>query len=728
MNYKMIFSVILVFTPFILLTAQEETRPKVAVVLSGGGAKGFAHIGALKILEEHNIPIDIIVGTSMGSIVGGLYSIGYSAEEIENMAKSQDWESLLSDDIDRTQLSPNKREIQQRYLFSLPTDDKLKPNMPQGAIHGQNLANLFSDLCSNVPKDADFNEFPIKFACIGTDLVTGKEVVLNKGFLPTAIYSSMAIPGVFMPSKHEGYTLIDGGLVNNFPTDVAKSMGADIIIGVDIRTGLHDIDKIVSIEQVIDQLIGFYSIDKDSINTSNCSVLIQPDITGYNTASFYSSAVDSLIHRGEKATIMLSEKLELLKTSYNLIPRKIDHSYVNDGQWEISNIKLTGNYNIKNQVILDYLKLKTPGNYSYSDIKKAIDRIYGLGFFEKVYFNFINEDDGSKQLEINLFEQPSSNINIGLRANTTDAVSVLLNYTHQDYRRILGNYSISANICSNPEFNFYGELNTQKLPTLRIELDAKYQDYRLYWKGRKNSIAEMLYTKADVSLFKNISNNMELGAGINLEFYYGEFYTINSDSLLIFPQGNTFISNSYIFYSIDNLNNYYFPTKGCELHTNLSIFENEELNNLYYVSYLKFRHVFMFGKNVGILTNAYGRTIFSSSFPLVKQNFIGGHGYDIYFENHLPFYGIPPILPAQQYAYVGLVGVRTNFHKNHYLSLLGNIISQSDDVGFHKNVSNETGYAISYTYNSGIGPIELTAEYSDWYKKIFVTANIGFWF
>ncbi len=172
--------------------SEKQKRPKIALVLSGGGAKGFAHIGVLKILEEEGLPIDLIVGTSMGSLVGGIYSLGYSASGLETLVKSLNWETVLSDDVPRAYLSGNDQLLKQRYLFSLPINGQKKLSLPQGLLKGQNVLNIFCGLAGNVPLDADFEKFPISFACVAADLETGKEVVLKNGFLPTAMFSSMA--------------------------------------------------------------------------------------------------------------------------------------------------------------------------------------------------------------------------------------------------------------------------------------------------------------------------------------------------------------------------------------------------------------------------------------------------------------------------------------------------------------------------------------------------------
>ncbi len=304
--FLLIFSIAICFQVCI---SQDAERPKVAVVLSGGGAKGFSHIGVLKVLEEEGIPIDIIVGTSMGSLVGGLYSIGYTADELRDLAHNADWSELLSDNIPRKELDQNTRIEKQRYVLTVPVAKGDKTGIIKGYIKGQNIINLFCGLIANVPESANFNDFPISFACVGTDLETGKEVVLNSGFLPTAMFSSMAIPGVFEPSEFDGHLLIDGGLVNNFPTDVAKKMGADIII--------------------------------------------MPNIEGYGTSSFYTSAVDTLINRGIKAGREAIDQIRSLKLKYNLQPRQISTALVQQNDWKINDISITGKYSMSENYLRD---------------------------------------------------------------------------------------------------------------------------------------------------------------------------------------------------------------------------------------------------------------------------------------------------------------------------------------------------------------------------------------
>ena len=280
------------------LTAQ---RKKVGVVLGGGGAKGVAHIGVLKVLEEAGIPIDYVAGTSMGAIVGGLYAIGYTPAEIDTMVLEQDWTMLLSDRIKRSSLTFPEKENSERYILSLPFGKDKKDRVIQGMIKGQNLMNLFSNLTIGYHDSVDFRNFNIPFACVAVDAVDGKDYVFRKGSLPLAMRASMAIPAVFTPVRLDSMVLIDGGLNDNFPVDVAREMGADVIIGVDLGTSdLKTLDKLNSPGDVIGQIIALHGHDKYARNKEQTDLLLRPNMTSYNAASFSTVALDTLIRRGEQ--------------------------------------------------------------------------------------------------------------------------------------------------------------------------------------------------------------------------------------------------------------------------------------------------------------------------------------------------------------------------------------------------------------------------------------------
>ena len=226
------FSVSVVFS-------QEQKKPKIGLVLSGGGAKGLAHIGVLRVLEEQGIEVSYIGGTSMGAIIGGLYATGYNAHQIDSIFKTTDYDALIQDYIPRSSKNFYEKRNDELYALTLPFD-KMRIGIPRALSKGLYNFNLISRLTHNVRHIKDFNKLPIPFLCIATDIETGQQVLLNKGSLPQAIIASAAFPSLYMPVEIDGKLLIDGGVVNNYPIQEVKNLGADIIIGVDVQDGFKD--------------------------------------------------------------------------------------------------------------------------------------------------------------------------------------------------------------------------------------------------------------------------------------------------------------------------------------------------------------------------------------------------------------------------------------------------------------------------------------------------------
>ena len=288
----------------------QQQRKKVGVVLSGGGAKGVAHIKALKVIEEAGIPIDYIVGTSMGSIVGGLYAIGYTPEQLDSMVRKQNWTFLLSDRIKRSSMSLTDRERSEKYIVSIPFTKNPK-EIAGGLIKGQNLANLFSDLTVGYHDSINFNKLPIPFACVSANVVNGDQVVFHEGVLSTAMRASMAIPGVFTPVRVDSMVLVDGGIVNNYPADVAKAMGADIIIGVDVQNVLKSANKLNSVPEILGQIVDLTCQTNHEKNVDLTDTYIRVNVDGYSSASFTPAAIDSLMQRGFQTIMYLNNTVPI---------------------------------------------------------------------------------------------------------------------------------------------------------------------------------------------------------------------------------------------------------------------------------------------------------------------------------------------------------------------------------------------------------------------------------
>ena len=700
-------------------------RPKIAVVLSGGGAKGFSHIGVLQVLEKEGIPVDIIVGTSMGSIIGGLYSIGYNTQQLTQMCLTENWSHLLSDYVSRKQLDQYAQQEKQRYTLSIPVDKK--SGIPTGIIEGQNIINLFCGLSANVPYNADFKSFPIQFACIGTDLRTGKEVVVNSGFLPTAIFGSMAIPGVFAPIQYKDYLFVDGGVMNNFPTDVAKQMGADIIIGVNLNADSHKTNDILSLKDITNQLTTMLISRKDSANKQLCNILIEPNINGYNASSFSNAAADTLIRRGRESALAVINQLRDLKTKYNLQPRIVSDSLIKENIWNITDITFSGNYSLPENLLLDVVNLETPGKYNYSDIKKSIHSLYGMGVFNRVYFN-ITDNPSGKTLNITIDEGKTNNINVGMRLNTRSAVSIVLNGTRKDYSKTIGLLSLTADISTNPRVNFLAEINKKKMPKIAFMLEGSYSDLNVHLTKDYTYPASIYYNAIKLYTYQRILRYSILGLGVRQEYFIGKLYDVISDQNSNLSTREKFISNYYAYYNFDNLNDFYYPTEGSQIYSEALLAHDLNYKNINPIVLLKAKNVAKLNSRTALLTSINARSVLRKETPSFLGNFLAAQEYETSYYHWLPFYGLPSIWATSRNAFIGNLGLRYNLYKRHYITLAGNYLLHNDEIDQFDKYKGVWGVGFTYSYKTAIGPIEFTLGYSDAYRKVVPTANIGFWF
>jgi NTE family protein len=292
----------------------------VGIVLSGGGAKGAAHIGVLKYMEEVGIPVSYVTGTSMGSILGGLYALGYNASELEALISEIDWPLYIAGKVERRYLSQRRRKIGNEVLLNIPygkftrRDEMEMSAMPLGAVEGDNLLNLFNCLSIGYLDSISFDSMPIPFACVATDLMTGKPKVLRGGEFGRAIRSSMSIPVFFSPVEWEGHLLADGGITNNLPVDICREMGADIIIGLEVATDLAtNADDLRSIGCQLQQYLSIMTNRGLEEHRKQCRIYINPDVSGINMLDFNASAITDLVHRGYEAAKAHEEEFLKLK-------------------------------------------------------------------------------------------------------------------------------------------------------------------------------------------------------------------------------------------------------------------------------------------------------------------------------------------------------------------------------------------------------------------------------
>lgn len=393
-------TIILLVCP--LVAAQDDAqlnqsnRPKIGLVLSGGGARGTAHIGVLKVLEENHIPIDMISGTSFGSIVGGLYAAGYSADELQNILENFDWMESLSGRAPRKERSFRRKQEDNGFLIRFKLgikDGKIK--LPGGLITPNNLRLTLQDLINERTNQDDFDKLPIPFRAVATDLGTGNAYVLKKGNLASAMIASMAVPALFPPIEYDGHLLVDGGVSNNVPVDVVRSMGADIVIVVDISTPMLSTDEIRSFTNVIDQLVLIMTSKNAAAQLATLTdqdILIRPELDDIGFVDFERSM--EAIPRGETATQMALPQLRPFSLSQ---PAWIAHLNArNTGKTQqpvIDFIHIVNDSKISDEVIRARLSLKPGQRFDEVSMSDDLSEIFGLELFEEVSYRIIEEDD-----------------------------------------------------------------------------------------------------------------------------------------------------------------------------------------------------------------------------------------------------------------------------------------------------------------------------------------------
>ncbi|EJC7119367.1 patatin-like phospholipase family protein [Vibrio parahaemolyticus] len=407
-------SLFLIATPSVAQVKNEDTptRPKVAVVLAGGGAKGAAHIGVLKALEEMHIPVDIITGTSMGAYVGGLYATGMSADEIDSFIYSVDWNSGYRDRVDRSQRRVRDKEYEDRYQIT--TDLGLRfgeVRAPTGVVQGQNMLRVLRETTGNLGRFESFDELAIPYRSVATDILELDEVVIGNGYLVDAMMASMSVPGALPPYKLNGHMLVDGGVVNNMPVDVARAMGADVVIAVDISTDYKTEDDFTGLFTVADQLSNYLvrrSTQQQVETLQEHDVYIRPNVGQMETVEF--DKMPWAFQSGYDITKEMESKLVGLRLSNAEYQKYIDHKQevrkklVYGDDRVVDEIVIVNNTHYSDVLLTNRLELETGRKIETAEIEKAVENLYALDRFELITYHF-EEVDGSNLLVFDVNEK-----------------------------------------------------------------------------------------------------------------------------------------------------------------------------------------------------------------------------------------------------------------------------------------------------------------------------------
>ncbi|MFW6327919.1 MAG: patatin-like phospholipase family protein [Bacteroidota bacterium] len=748
MNKNTLFSTLCVFFICILATssfAQNTDRPKIGLVLSGGAAKGIAHIGVLKVIDELGIPVDYVGGTSMGSIVGGLYAIGYTPEQMEDIILKQDWTSLLGDAITRRNMSVEEKEELSRYFVSFPIQN-FNIMLPTGFRAGQNVSMLLSRLALPVQHINDFSNFPRPFLCVATDISTGKQVVLNSGYLPDAIRASMAIPTILTPIEIDGNLLVDGGLVNNFPAKEVKEMGADIIIGVNLGYQMHNKDELNSLANILEQSLFFQSIGHFNKNQELSDILITPELGDYGATSFKSAA--KLIQLGEEAARKMSPQLKALAErmqDYDYSPPK--ELVFELDSLDIQELEIQGLEKVSKPFLMGKLRLSPPAKITVDNLEQAIERIYGTLFFDMVTYKLEPLDEGVK-LIIRVKEKTTNLFRVGAHYDSDFNANLLLNTTFRNLLLKGTKLTMDFLLGENPRFHGEYLIHTGWKPRKTILISNAYRlgwlpDFGLNFESNKfeifdyeegKKIASYNYSEIRTGLFgrSSISNsvNFELGSHITSTTVRGEIIT---DDISIPADRNRYL-NVYSELKVDNLDHPVYPHRGVKMQLRGEVIKDISnssytFDNIPRLS-LRSRYATELSPLATLIFNYHFGITHSDSIPDEFNYFVGGFNQINYSNTVFPFAGLRFLEEVNQNAMVFGVDFQFEAFKNHFLIARGNVAKLEEDfVDMFDNSPVEVGFGFTYGYNSIIGPIEFSISKSINGNRPWITfINIGHWF
>lgn len=572
LNKKSIFFLLCGFMMISQSNFAQEKKPKVALVLSGGGAKGIAHIPVLQALDSLGIVPDLIVGTSMGSVVGGLYAMGYSGNDIAEIADKANWDVLLGGTELLSNVSVEEKSEFNRYLIDLDIKKGI-PMIKSSLLNDQNLREFLSTLTYPVYNVNNFDNLSIPFRAVATDIVYGKEVIIGEGSLRTAMRASMSIPGIFKPVPYKNTLLVDGGILDNFPTDIAKNMGADIIIGSDVGGGMEPMDKLNSIPSLLFQASMLTSNLKNPENSKLCDILINhcPNLT-YSTGDF--AASKDIYLEGKIATVQnkealfaLSEKLKGYNKRTHKIPY-IENEFILD-TIIYKNIS-KGNL----ELVIARKKIKPFKKYTTEDLIEGVNRAMGTNLFNQITYNVYKYDD-KIGLELEGFEHSKNQIKGSLHFDTYRGVGIIVNYTG---RNIFGKASrllLSLDIAEQPRFRvqyqkIFGE---EKKWWWRSEAYGEKLIQEIFING--GIVDNMRYNsfQFDNELNKNF-NSLRNYVGLGLNYQYTASRPKNDPGF----NPNVYLLNSYYFndievnahYLYNSMDEVFFATKGYDFKASLS--------------------------------------------------------------------------------------------------------------------------------------------------------------
>lgn len=727
----------------------------VGLVLSGGGAKGLAHIGALKVIEDAGVKIDYIGGTSMGAIIGALYASGYSATELDSIFKETDFSSLIQDNLPRSAKTFYEKEDSERYAVTLPFD-KFKISVPPAYSGGQNIYNELVRLLYHVKDVKDFNELPIPFVCVATNVETGGEVILNKGYLPEAIMASGTLPSLFEPAKIDDKILIDGGVVNNYPLEKVYEMGADVVIGVDVQNGLSNRDALSSATEILLQINKFQSVADMEEKARKTDIYINPNMDEYTVLDFDQG--QAIIGLGEASAKEVFDELKVLSKFQKNV--KVERKSIEPNDEIIVNrLVISGESdNYTRGYIKGKLRFNLGEKITFGKLQQGISNLASTKNFKTIRYRLVSNGVG-EDLILRLEESKNKTfIRLGAHYDDLYKSAAMINLTRKKFLTkddvasfdfILGDnvrYNLQYYIDKGSywSFGFNSSFNDFEK---EIDFDIIKSNFEVPNVGNVNNI-NLGVTDLTNQVYLQTVWQDEFAFTAGIEHKYLKYSTKTLGELLsdieelpsiIGGDGRTNFEKSN-FYSafgkltLDTYDDKYFPSSGFYFNGDFHFYvlSSDYNNNFKEFSVTKARigGAFTFFDNLSLNIETEGGFKLGTSNVTTFDFVLGGYGTNL-INNFVPFLG---------YDFLSLPG-------NSYVKAYGRLdleIAPKNHIMFSANVANIeddlfrtgewfespmfSGYGISYGYESFLGPIQVLYSWSPQVDKGNLFFSVGYWF
>ncbi len=772
----------------------RQYRPTVGLVLAGGGARGLAHLGVIKYLEELGIPVDVVTGTSMGGLVGGLYAMGYTHDQLDSLVRAIDWPVMMSDNIPNTNFSYRLRKYRDRFVIRIPfhyddedleerfrrerlvdklgeeaghgSNDMLKEavtkmgiGMPDGYLFGLNVRDMLSSVSVGYQDSLSFAELPIPYACVATDMYTMTPKYWTSGSLPDAMRSTMAIPFYFRAVRTEGAVLLDGGMRNNFPVDLAKEMGADIIIGSEMSVP-RQLDELNSPVDLLFQTITLLSKETAGPAREMVDFEVYHELKGYNMLSFDDKSVDDIINQGYQNALANKESFEAVAAlvagkAVPTVRRPAPAVNLAQKKVRVGSIRFEGITQQELRAVLHPKDYPKDMEFDREKVERLLNKIYGSNVFESVTYHL----EGREEPYVLVFDCQKGQVNdfaLGVRADTDETVALAL-HLGLGTRRLMGpRFTADLKLGTNPALTLdFSRKFAKGIPTIGVDFRTRLMRTNIGW---DNSVEERLWsTAADVYLEDSRMTRGTFRVGLTAEMDPYEQYLSYGETWKDWDWKSYWLS-AFANFKFDTFDDGYFPTRGVrltlkgrynfagysiDLDKNYAVLEEDPALTeggrvpRYISTLASVEAAFSIGNHFTILPKLYaawyqpfGVNIMSylarDYMNMKHTTMLGGFMPDRYTEFQIPFFLWPAnTRNSSPYTAMAQLDLRYCFARKNYVSVRSGVLVRGDELRDFAENYKYWAFGAEYARQTPVGPLRLAAQWGR-IGGFSVYASIGF--